>query len=419
MLRLGAFRRLTSLALARPASTLGTARFFSSEDKTDRPLTENVRHFLSPESFYKELANHGMDFYAGVPDSLLKDFCSYVTDHAPKQNHVITANEGAAVALATGYHLATRKIPVVYMQNSGFGNAVNPLLSLCAPQIYSIPMLLLVGWRGEPGKKDEPQHMVQGKVMTSLLTDMNISYEVLPDYQEGAEEAIKSARSHMETRKSPYVLLIKRQTFTPYKLKTLDPDNYTLSREEALKACMGKSGPWDIWVTTTGFTSREVYEFREAAGHGHAKDFLTVGSMGHAGAIAQGISMFKPSRQVFCLDGDGAMLMHMGSTATVGIQKNKNFKHILVNNGCHDSVGGQSTNGFDIDFCTIAKACGYTHAFSVSSQAEVEAGMEKIRNMDGPVMMEVRVNKGARKNLGRPKTSPKQNKEDFMGFLDG
>lgn len=420
-----AFRALRSLSRA-PAVARRDFRWMSSQAPTsqappglDRPLTETVRDFLSPAEFYGLLKENAMDFYTGVPDSLLKDFCAYVTDNTPKSNHVITANEGAAVSLAAGYHLATRKIPVVYMQNSGFGNAVNPILSLCAPQVYSVPMLMLVGWRGEPGKKDEPQHLVQGKVMSSLLTDMNIQYEVLPDYIEGARETIASARHYLESRKAPYVLLVKRQTFTPYKLASIEPNIYHVSREKAIELMVAQTGPWDIMVVTTGFASREIYEFRQRHNQGHMRDFLTVGSMGHASAISMGIAMNKPSRQVICLDGDGAMLMHMGTTATIGLMGTPNLKHVVLNNGCHDSVGGQPTRGFDVDFCTVAKACGYKHAFSVSTPEEIVSGMQRLRELEGPVLMEVRVNKGARKDLGRPKTSPKQNKEDFMKFLDG
>lgn len=382
-------------------------------------MTETVRDFLAPSEFYSLLLENDMDFFTGVPDSLLKDFCSYVSDKTPAKNHIITANEGASVALASGYYMATRKVPVVYMQNSGFGNAINPLLSLCAPQVYSIPMLLMIGWRGEPGKKDEPQHLLQGKVMSSLLTDLGIQYEVLPDFIEGARESVQTAVHYLENRKAPYAFLVKRQTFTPYKLESLEPDNYQVSREEALKAIIENSGKWDIMVATTGFTSREIYEIREDNQQDHRRDFLTVGSMGHASAISLGVAVAKPSRQVLCLDGDGAMLMHMGTVGTVGLTGCSNLKHILINNGCHDSVGGQPTGGFNVNFCEVAKACGYKHAFSVATPAEIKEGMHKLREMEGPVLMEIRVNKGARSNLGRPKTSPKQNKDDFMKFLDG
>jgi phosphonopyruvate decarboxylase len=392
----------------------------SSAPKKDQvtPLTEKVRDFLEPADFYALLKERGLDFYAGVPDSLLSDFCAYVTDASPQGKHVITANEGAAIGLAAGYYLATRQFPVVYMQNSGFGNAINPLLSLCDPKVYSIPMLLLIGWRGEPGKKDEPQHIVQGKVMSSLLTDLGIQFEILPDYIEGAREAVDSAVHYLERRSGPYAFLVKRQTFTPYSLQNVEPNLYELNREQALGLCIDGTTNFDVLVTTTGFTSREVYELREAKGQDHRREFLTVGSMGHASVIALGIAIAKPTRQVFCLDGDGAMLMHMGSMATIGrTVPCSNFKHILVNNGSHDSVGGQPTRGFDVDFCSIATAAGYKHVFKAKTSAEITEAMKKLREVEGPAFLEIYVNKGARKNLGRPKSTPIQNKTEFMRFL--
>jgi len=351
---------------------------------------------------------------------LLKDFCSYVSDTAPPSNHVITANEGAAVAVAASYHLATKKSPVVYLQNSGFGNTVNPLLSLADPKVYSIPMLLLIGWRGEPGKKDEPQHLVQGKVMSSLLAGMDVPFAVLPDFLEGATESLASAVHYLDNRKGPYALLVKRQTFTGYKMKNplKSPDELKLTREEAINAIIDKTGRFDILVATTGFASRELYEIRDQREQTHGKDFLTVGSMGHAVAISLGIAMNKPSRQVLCIDGDGALLMHMGSLATVGSVHPLNLKHIVLNNGCHDSVGGQPTGALDVDFCQIAKAVGYKDAKMVNSKEEIGKAMDWLQTADGPLLLEIRIKRGTRKDLGRPKTSPKQNKQEFMSFLE-
>lgn len=385
----------------------------------ETPLTETIRDFLDPEDFYSVLRENRIDSYFGVPDSLLKDFAGYLADNVPAERHVITANEGSAVAMASGYHMATKRFPVVYMQNSGIGNAINPFLSLTDARVYSIPMLVMVGWRGEPGKRDEPQHIVQGKVMTSLLSDLGIQFEVLPDYLEGAEEAIESAIHHMETRGSPYVFLVKRQCFRPYKQKNLETNNYEMKREQALTSILGALGDWDVCVATTGFPAREVYEIRERAKQGHKRDFLTVGSMGHATAIAAGIAIGKPSRQVFCLDGDGAALMHLGNMATCGIRGMSNFKHVLLNNGAHDSVGGQPTGAFGVDFLAIAKAVGYKHAELVDTEADLPAAMERLRAAKGPALLEVRVNRGARSDLGRPKESPKANKEEFIRFLDG
>lgn len=388
------------------------------KEQSDTPLTETVRDFLDPSDFFSELKSRGLDFYTGVPDSLLKDYCAYVTDHSEKGKHVIAANEGCAVGIAAGYHLATRKIPIVYMQNSGFGNTVNPLLSLADAKIYSIPMLLMIGWRGEPGKKDEPQHMVQGKAMASLLTDMNISYEVLPDFIEGARESLDTALHYIKTRQSPYAFLVKRQCFVPYKLKTKIVSQYKMTRERAIEIIVKESAKWDIVVSTTGFASRELYELRNKHNQGHERDFLTVGSMGHATSIALGIAISKPSRQVITLDGDGACLMHMGGMTLPAPLGLKNYKHILLNNGSHDSVGGQPTVGFHVSFPKIAEGCGYSHVESVDSEEGLAEAFKNLKASEGPSFLEIKITGGARKDLGRPKTSPLDNKKGFMNFLD-
>lgn len=382
-------------------------------------LTELVRDFLDPGVFYSQLVSKGIDFFCGIPDSLLKDFCAFVTRNAPKRNHVITANEGNAIALASGYHLATGKSACVYLQNSGLGNIVNPLMSLAVPAVYSIPMLLLIGWRGEPGKRDEPQHRVQGQATPGLLAALGIPFQPLPDYEEGAELALQSARHYMDLSKGPYALLVKRQIFSPYKLPKVNID-FPLTREDAMKLVVDILGNKDIVVGTTGMLSRELYEYRVYKQDGHERDFLTVGSMGHASSIALGIAMQKPNRQVFCLDGDGSVLMHMGSLATIGQNGPPNFKHIIINNGSHDSVGGQPTdagnhNGFN--FGLIAKGCGYKEYMLAINPEDVTEATAKMRSMEGPVLLEIKTKTGARHDLGRPKTKPLENKEDFMHFL--
>lgn len=383
-------------------------------------LTELVRDFLDPAVFYQQLKNKGIDFYCGVPDSLLKDFCAYVTDVTPAENHVITANEGNAIGLAAGYHLATGKTAMVYLQNSGLGNTVNPLMSLAVPAVYSIPMLMLIGWRGEPGKRDEPQHLTQGKTTPGMLAALGIPFQPLPDYEDGAELVLQSARHYMDLSKGPYALLVKRQTFMPYHLSHDQAIDFPLTRERALISIVESLGPKDIVVGTTGMLSRELYEYRLKHNQGHERDFLTVGSMGHALSLALGIALKKPNRQVFCLDGDGSVIMHMGSLATVGQHGPPNLKHIIINNGAHDSVGGQPTvsrNHAGFSFGLIAQGCGYKEAFKAVTEEEVTHAVEKLRSSSGPSMLEIKTRIGSRKNLGRPKTSPVENKEDFMHFL--
>ncbi len=325
-------------------------------------MTELLRDFLDPAEFYEACRKiAGVEFFCGVPDSLLKDFCAYVSTHTPKENHVIAANEGNAIGLAAGYHLATEKNSMVYLQNSGLGNIVNPLMSLCSTSVYSIPTLLLVGWRGEPGKRDEPQHRTQGQTTPGILASLGIPFSVLPDYQEGAEQVLTVANHHMKTAKGPYCLLVKRQTFLPFKMKKLEFRESLLNREQCLKEVVGSLNDRDVVVSTTGMLSRELFELRESRKQGHEKDFLTVGSMGHSSAIAMGISLFKPNRQVFCLDGDGSVIMHMGAMASVGQNAPKNFKHVIFNNGSHDSVGGQPSDALNesFSFRQIALGCGY------------------------------------------------------------
>jgi len=362
--------------------------------------------------------NIGINFFCGVPDSLLKDYCAYVSTHVKRENHIIATNEGAAVAMAAGYHMATGKSALVYLQNSGLGNIVNPVMSLAVPNVYSIPMLLLVGWRGEPGKRDEPQHRVQGQATPGMLASLGIPFQTLPDYEEGAEQVLMNAKQYLENAKGPYCLLVKRQTFLPFKLKK--PEQlFPLSREAALKVVVDALSDRDVVVSTTGMLSRELYELREVKGQGHEKDFLTVGSMGYASSIAMGIALFKTKRQVFCLDGDGATLMHMGNLATIGQNGPPNLKHIIFNNGGHDSVGGQPTDASNesFSFQKIALGCGYKNAFEAKNQQEIEEGLCKLKECEGPSLLEIKCNLGHRKNLGRPTRKPIENKSCFMHFL--
>lgn len=369
---------------------------------------------ISNEAFYKCLIQNDIDFFTGVPDSLLKDFCAYVADNTPAKQNIIAANEGNAIALAAGHYLATGKFGMVYMQNSGLGNAINPLTSLADPEVYSIPMLLLIGWRGEPGTKDEPQHIKMGKVMLGMLDKLSIPYSIL---DQNFEEIIKKAKNYMSNKKSPYAIIVRKEAFDDYQLKTKEENEYELSREEAIKIILALLNEKDIIVSTTGMASRELFELREANRQGHEKDFLTVGCMGHSSSIALGIALAIPQRQVYCFDGDGSLIMHMGSLSTIGQLKPKNFRHIVFNNFAHDSVGGQPTAAFNIDIPAIAKANGYADAFSAETKEEIEYKIKKIRKINGPVLLEIRISKGARKDLGRPTITPIKNKEDFMRFL--
>ncbi|MDR2027924.1 MAG: phosphonopyruvate decarboxylase [Treponema sp.] len=370
---------------------------------------------VEPQFFYNLLTEKGTGFFTGVPDSLLKSFCAYITDHAGERNHIIAVNEGAAVALAAGYHLATGKPPLVYMQNSGIGNAVNPLLSLADPEVYQIPLILLIGWRGEPGVKDEPQHIKQGRVTGALLGAMEIPYVLMADTEDILKGQVERCYAYMAEKKAPYAFVVPKDTFGPYTLQQAGGPGAELSREEAIEEIIKASGPEEFFFSTTGMASRELYELREKLGLGHERDFLTVGSMGHASQIALSAALQRPELSVTCLDGDGALLMHMGALGTIGTSRAGNFRHIVLNNGAHDSVGGQPTVGLQIAIPDMARACGYAQAYSVKTRDELGALLAA--KHQGPLLIEVRVRRGARKDLGRPRSSPRENKTALMKEL--
>ena len=371
---------------------------------------------IRPAFFIEKLKANGIDCFAGVPDSLLKNMCAYITDHCDEAHNIIAANEGAAVGLAAGHYLATGQPACVYMQNSGEGNIINPLASLTDQEVYNIPVLLLIGWRGRPGVHDEPQHVKQGKVTTGLLNVMGINYEVLAKEEEKAEKQIAKAITALQN-KEVFALVIEKDTFEDYKLQNVEVNDLTMSREEAIQIVAASLGEKDCIVSTTGMISRELFEYRAAMNQGHERDFLTVGSMGHASQIALGIALAQPNRRVWCFDGDGATIMHMGSMAIVANKAPKNYVHVVFNNGAHDSVGGQPTVGLKIDLPAIAKAVGYPNSYSVDNKEDFLGVVSEVKNQEGPVLIEVKVKKGNRKDLGRPTTTPIQNKEALMKFL--
>lgn len=372
---------------------------------------------LNVEKVYNTLLSNGVDFFTGVPDSLLKSICAYITDNTPPTKHIIAANEGAAVGIAAGYYMASGNLPLIYMQNSGLGNTVNPLLSLADEKIYGLPILLMIGWRGEPGVKDEPQHMKQGEVTLDLLDAMRIPYIILDTDETAALTQLSEMIVSTRSQSIPHAIIIRKDTFSKYKLQKEQPNACPLSREEALKLLVDHLEETDVVVSTTGKLSRELFEYRERKGQGHGHDFLTVGSMGHSSSIALGIALEQPERKIYCLDGDGAFIMHMGAISNIGNLSPKNYFHILFNNGAHESVGGQPTLGFGLDIPAIAKACGYRHAFSGTSKSEIENALAGLHSMDGPVLLELKVKVASRDDLGRPTTTPVENKEYLMEFL--
>ena len=375
---------------------------------------------LNSSEFLQTLKDAGVEYFTGVPDSLLKEICACITDNLPTERHVIASNEGASVGLAIGHHLATNELSLVYMQNSGLGNAVNPLLSLASPDIYGVPMLLMIGWRGEPGHKDEPQHMHQGRVMIEMLEAMDIPHDILStDHDQACSQTASLVQSARDLN-APVALIVRKGSFEKYERKTdAIASHYKMAREEAIivaTACLPDN---TVVIGTTGMPSRELFEFRAASSMGHHRDFLTVGGMGHASSIAMALAKARPDRKVVCFDGDGALLMHMGNLAIAGQSAASNFVHVVFNNGMHESVGGQPTVAFDIDIPAVATACGYVKTEQVVTTDALETAMNAAINMSGPVLIEARVQGGSRSDLGRPTTTPAQNKHALMAFLRG
>lgn len=368
---------------------------------------------INVKDFFQIIKQNGISNFAGVPDSLLKSICAYITDNTSPSEHLITANEGSAIALAVGQYLATNKPSLVYMQNSGFGNSINPILSLADNKVYGIPMVIMVGWRGEPGVKDEPQHLKQGEVMESLLKSCQLEYVTLDKNSDNFAEIVEYAISRTVEKKHPIVILVKKGTFEPYNIKETIPDNSQLSREDAIREIVESSTDNSVFISTTGMASRELFEIRSSNNYSHDKDFLTVGSMGHANMIALGVSQ-NSDKQIICIDGDGASLMHMGNLTSIGQTKPANYIHVLLNNSAHDSVGGQPTCAAEISLTSIAKSCGYSSINTIQNKEDINKVISWANQHKGPHFIEIIIKKGARGDLGRPTSSPNENKNLFM-----
>jgi phosphonopyruvate decarboxylase len=375
---------------------------------------------IDPASFVAHLDDLGVRFYTGVPDSLLKHLCSHVMLTLPREAHVIAANEGAAVGLAIGYHLRTGEAALVYLQNSGFGNAVNPLLSLADRDVYGVPMIVLIGWRGQPGVADEPQHVKQGRVMEAMIAAMDLPYAVLPREQPDADACLTEAVRTATERSSPYLVLVEKDTFAPAPQPASgredDLTHERPSREEALTVLVESLGNATLNVSTTGMLSRELFELRQRTGQDGSRDFLTVGGMGHASSIAMGIAVCETEREVWCLDGDGAALMHLGTLAVVADHGAPLF-HVVFNNGVHDSVGGQPTAVGAVDLPAMAQAAGYRRALATDSLDDIPGMVATLRRAGGPSLLELRVRPGNRAGIGRPTRSPAEAKDVFMAAL--
>jgi phosphonopyruvate decarboxylase len=360
----------------------------------------------------------GSDFYTGVPDSQLKPLCNYLMERygIDPKHHLIAANEGNCAAMAAGYHLATGKVPVVYMQNSGEGNIINPVASLLHTEVYGVPCIFVVGWRGEPGIHDEPQHIYQGKVTLDLLENMDIPYFIISKETTSEEIEAKMREFQHILKQGRQVAFVVRKGALSFKQPVCYQNQNKMVREEIIRHIVQITGE-DIIISTTGKASRELFEIREAEHLEHKYDFLTVGSMGHSSSIALGVAVQKPKSKIWCIDGDGAMLMHMGAMALVGNVKPQNLVHIVINNGAHETVGGMPTVADGMDLPMIAKGCGYTKAICVESFDDLDQALQDAKKQDVLSFIEVKCSIGAREDLGRPTTTAWENKENFMAYL--
>lgn len=372
---------------------------------------------IRAEQLYDHLGREGISFYTGVPDSLLKNFLQYVQDHTAGEQHIITANEGLALALASGYYLQSGKLPLVYLQNSGLGNLVNPLSSLADQEMYGVPMILLIGWRGEPGIPDEPQHRKMGAITVPLLEVLGVPVFKLDQQSIDPLQIVSTAIQTAREKQNPVALLLSADIFEKVQYeKTTIPATLSLQRESVIRELINTLSGDETVICTTGKSGREFDEQNKAAGNKIKKYFLSVGAMGHASHIALGIHLQNPSKTIL-IDGDGALLMHMGALPTISHFANKNFIHLLINNGCHESVGGQPTEAFRVDCTAIARASGYQHTFLIRNEQELNHWLQNSLSSSDTQFVEIRTNAISRPDLGRPAGDPKDWKNDFMSHL--
>lgn len=367
--------------------------------------------------FFNSIQNIGIHFFTGVPDSLLNDFCLYLTQHIPDTQHVMAANEGNAIAIAAGNYMATGNIPLVYMQNSGIGNATNPLLSLTHPCVYSIPMVLVIGWRGDPAVKDHAQHKKQGELTPVLMKDMDIPYEILED----EDKVISQFEWAVEKAKeisSPVALIVKKGILAQKEKHQEYPESHLMSREEAISAVIDVMGKEAIYLATTGRATRELHEQLTLHGIAHDIEFLNVGAMGHLSSIGLGLALGAPQKKIIVFDGDAAAVMHMGSLATNGRYHPHNLLHIVLNNGVNESVGGQKSAGQIIDLTSIAKACGYvTYPHFINNSDDLRKFVQQFSEKGGLAFADMHVRQGIRKDMPKLQIDHQAQKNNLIKTL--
>jgi len=374
---------------------------------------------ISCQDFFDILNKYDLSFFTGIPDSTFKEWMKFLVDKDEVVlKNLIACNECEAVALAAGYHLATNKVGVVYMQNSGLGKTVNPLTSLCDPDVFSIPVLLMIGWRGEPGKVDAPQHKKMGKITLPLLETLQIPYWIMEPDLKSIEKKTKAVIDYFKTKKSPYAFIVRKNLFQEYNLEKKEKDDYSLSREEAISIIMQNLNNDEIIVSSTGYVSREVFEFRNSRKKDHYKSFYNIGSMGCASSIGLSIALQKPNTRVIVFDGDGAAIMQMGAFTTIGKYSPPNYIHIIFDNNAHESTGGQPTNSDKIDFVRIALACSYNSARIIKNKSDLIKAVPEIKEQKGPSLVVIKIEKKTRPDLKRPEKTPKDLKNDLMKYLN-
>lgn len=373
---------------------------------------------IDPSFFYQSLKKNGISFFTGVPDSLLKEMLTCIFDKSDAKSHIIAANEGNALAIAAGYYLSSGKIPLVYLQNSGLGNIINPLTSLVNHEVSAIPSLLLIGWRGREGEKDEPQHKKIGGITLEILKLLNIKYYIINSDTRDMESIVAEAHQLSIGTKSPVALVISKGTFSPYSVSNGDVEKENnMSREEAIETILNTINKDDVIISTTGKTSRELYELRKFRGESNDQDFLNIGSMGHTSSIAMGVCI-NTKKRVFCFDGDGSLLMHLGAITIIGNHPApKRLTHIIFNNSSHESVGGQPTIAGKINIVNLALSANYKNAKKLNSKEELIKTLTEYEHLEGPCLIEIMIRKGSRKDLGRPNTSPEERSLKFQEYI--
>ena len=353
---------------------------------------------INAEELFFFIKKSKINFFTGVPDSILKSFSNVLDFYKKKISNIIVANEGSAIALAAGNYLATKKPALVYMQNSGLGNAINPLISICHSKVYSIPLILMIGWRGAPYEHDEPQHELKGKITPSILKLLNVKFLILRKLE---KKKLKSLIDYAKKEKRPVAILIKNKTLQSNSLKSSPKIKNHLNREVVINALLSKIKKKTRIVSTTGYTSRELFQIRKNKNYKNGKDFYMVGGMGHASMLSLGYSL-NSKNQVICLDGDGSLLMHMGSLISTGLKSKSNFKHILLNNGCHESVGNQKIDTKLVNFKKIADGFSYKNFYFAKDKKNFIKNLHTFLKQKGPSFFEVQINVGAIQNLERP-----------------